>query len=167
MAALIEDTRQQAGKHGLKRRWFEEHGIEVVRSKLIVGDYMLVGGTVSVDTKKDVYELLADVEQQHARFVGELETAQRLGIQLWVLVENRHGVTGLSTLEKWVEPMDHYMMRKKKAPNAQRKGGRRLAKACRTMEERYGARFAFCRPSEAGEFVMRILEGGAQDADAG
>lgn len=166
MAALIEDTRQQVKKHRLKNQWFAEHGYEVVRSKLIVGDYMFVGGTVSVDTKKDVYELIADIEQQHKRFVGELETAQRLGIELWVLVENRHGVTGLSTLEKWVEPMDHYMMRKKKAPNAQRKGGRRFAQACRTMEGKYGVRFAFCRPAEAGEFVIRILEGGAEHVDA-
>lgn len=160
MAALIEDTRQQAGKHRLKHAWFEQHGVTVVRSKLIVGDYMFVGGTVSVDTKKDIYELIADIEQQHERFTDELKTAQELGIELWVLVENKHGVTGLSSLAKWVEPMDHFMMRKKRAANAQRKGGRRFARACETMEERYGVKFAFCHPTDAGEFVLRILEGG-------
>ena len=51
---LISDTRQQAGKHRNIDRYCERHGIEMVRQKCDVGDYMFPDGKISVDTKQDL-----------------------------------------------------------------------------------------------------------------
>lgn len=36
---IVEDTRNQTGKHKAKSEYFAKQGIQVVRSKLYVGDY--------------------------------------------------------------------------------------------------------------------------------
>ena len=85
---LLEDTRQQAKKHEAKHRWFVENGVEVVRSKLVVGDYTLpTDQSVCIDTKSGLLEVCGNVTQQHRRFVEELELAKQLGIRLIILVE--------------------------------------------------------------------------------
>lgn len=157
MTVIIEDTRQQLGKHTAKNDAWAAMGLRVVRSKLVVGDYMLVGGTVSVDTKKDVLELCMDVDQQHERFRGELMLARDCGIQLIVLVENEDGVADLETLSRWKNPRAAINRRKGLRPPI---SGARLARACKTMGQRYGVRFEFCRPEDAGARVIELLEGG-------
>lgn len=155
---IEEDTRQQAGKHEAKRKWFEAHGFEVVRTKLYVGDYRFVGGVRCVDTKCSVAELACDIDQQHERFRRELEKARDAGYELTVLVENAHGVRSLADLATWREPDAEFARRR----NAKRRiDGMRLAKACATMADRYGVRWAFCPPEEAGAKVIEMLEGGA------
>ena len=163
MAVLIEDTRQQAGKHAAKGLWWAEHGVAVHRSKLAVGDYALPPA-VAVDTKKDVYELCADIDQQHERFKREQMLARDMGTRLVVLVENEDGVDGLDALAAWRESTRHLDMRVaalKKAGRSttrvRRLDGRRFAKACETMAGRYGTVFMFCAPGEAAERICEIL----------
>lgn len=84
---LLEDTRQQAQKHRAKHEWFAAHDVEVVRTKLVVGDYSLPADqSVCIDTKAGLLEICGNVTQQHRRFVEELDLAKRLGIQLIILV---------------------------------------------------------------------------------
>lgn len=162
-ATLLVDTRQQEGKHTLKHDWFKAHGFRLVRTKLYVGDYQLVGGTRTVDTKEHILELASNIDQQHERFRRELINARDAGFQLTILVENEDGVTDLATLSAWVNPRNAINKRKGLKPPID---GERMAKACATMERKYGVRFEFCRPDEAGERVIRILEnGGKADAD--
>lgn len=93
---LLEDTRQQAKKHEAKHQWFAKNGVEVVRSKLVVGDYTLpTDQSVCIDTKSGLLEVCGNVTQQHRRFVEELELAKQLGIRLIILVEEN----GIRTLE--------------------------------------------------------------------
>ena len=62
---LIEDSRQQASKHTQKHGWFLKNGISWTREKLSCGDYQLVGKpNVAVDTKKDIQELIGDIQQK-------------------------------------------------------------------------------------------------------
>ena len=151
---LMIDTRQKSGKHEAKHGWFASQGIHCVRSKLYVGDYMLVGGTVSCDSKRDIFELAQDIDQQHQRFKTELINARDAGISLVVLTENDHGVRSLDDLARWRES-DAEMRRRR---NAKRRiEGARLAKACSTMQERYGARFEFCAPDESAWRIVEIL----------
>lgn len=156
-ACLFEDTRQQQGKHALKHGWWEEHGFAVVRTKLPFGDYCLPPA-VSVDTKNSIAELAFDIDHDHARFRRELAGARDAGVKLVVLVENEDGVASLEDLARWVEPPEQYARR---ARAQRRLKGDRLAKACATMAERYGAEFMFCAPEESAEAVARILGGGA------
>lgn len=164
---IIEDTRNKPGKHDAKHDGWAAAGVAVIRSKLAHGDYALPP-VVSVDTKKDIYELATDIDQEHERFRAELIGARDAGTQLVVLVENEDGVASLRDLAGWVEAKRHFDMRKRKSGNfkARRIDGARLAKACSTMERKYGVRFEFCRPSEAAARVVRILtEGGGRGAD--
>ena len=161
MKVLFEDSRQQKGKHAMKREHFEREGWQVERTKLYVGDYMLPGGLVSVDTKADIYELASNVRQEHERFRHECEKARDAGYRLVVLVENEDGVSTLFDLADWIEPMPHYTMRMRKSGGKAKRrfSGTSLYKACKTMTERYGVEFEFCEPVHAGARVLEILEG--------
>ena len=165
MKVIHEDTRQKPGEHDAKAVHFSSEGWTVARTKLYVGDYMLPGGLVSVDTKRDIYELAQNLKQQHDRFRGECVRAQEAGYELVVLVENEEGVHDLFGLADWIEPASHYATRIRKSGGKvkQRFKGTDLFKACRTMQERYGVRFEFCEPGRAGARVLSILCEGRGD----
>ena len=60
---LLEDTRQQVKKHTAKHQWFLKNGISWTRETLNCGDYQLAGKSdVAVDTKKDIQELIGDIQ---------------------------------------------------------------------------------------------------------
>lgn len=159
--AIIEDTRQQAGKHKIKQLFFELAGIIVIRCALPVGDYQLAP-KASVDTKKDICELAMDLKKDHARFRRECELAQTIGTQLYVLTENEDGVTCLADLFEWVEPDASFNVRNRKG-KAVRYTGASMAKTCISLNDKYGVRFGFCTPEQAGEKIVELLlsaEGG-------
>ena len=162
MPTLVEDTRQQTSQHVEKNAYWKSIGQHVVRSKLIAGDYMFVGGTVSVDTKRSILELASNIDQQHERFRRELINARECGIELHFLVENADGVRDLPTLARWQNPRRFVNAKRGLRPPID---GRRMAKACATMEERYGCFFHFCTLEEAGARVLEIL--GKEAADGG
>lgn len=153
MGVILADTRQHAGKHDEKHADMAASGFEPRFSKVYVGDYQMPPNA-AVDTKRSIAELASNVWQQHDRFRRELVRAQEAGIHLIILVENDQGVTDLVTLASWIEPQRDFNRRK----NAQRRiYGSTLAKACASMEKKYGCEFAFCKPSEAGQTVLRLL----------
>ena len=155
-AVLIIDTRQQNGKHRKKHEYFERAGVHSVRSKLIAGDYQLVGGVVSVDTKRDINELCNCLDGGHVRFRNEMIVAKEAGIKLIILTENEDGVDSVEAFALWREP-DKSFKKRNRTGNARRRYGKRFAQACRTMMERYGVTFEFCSPDEAGERVLELL----------
>ena len=146
---LISDKGQQDGKHTEKERYWTELGIEVIEAPLPTGDYILANdkvmdvifrkeqrgipvkkmdflGTynVTVDTKKDIQELVGNVcGKQHARFRDECILAQNNGIKLYVLVQNAGGlikgtkdiynptIRTLDELHKWKNPRLFVMKR--------------------------------------------------------
>jgi len=103
---LISDKAQQAGKHTEKEQYWKSIGIEVMNYPLPCGDYIVANdkvldvisrkekrgipvkkmdflGTfnVTVDTKKDIQELVGDIcGKQHARFRDECILAQNNGM---------------------------------------------------------------------------------------
>lgn len=148
---ILEDTRQQAQKHELKHDYFASEGIEVVRTKLPFGDYALWGSPLAVDTKANVEEIAQNIGGAgHARFREECKLAKRCGGQLVILVENTEGYQTVDDVEAWENPNYRKTARSIEGP--------RLAKAMRTMSERYGVRFMFCSPEEAGNKVIELLE---------
>lgn len=159
---IHEDTRQKIGEHNLKHQYFESNGWTIARTKLYVGDYIFPGGLIAVDTKASIYELAQNLRQQHERFRHECVRASEAGYQLIVLVENVDDVSNLYDLADWIEPMDHFMARKRKSGGRVkvRFTGTSLYKACKTMTERYGVRFAFCPPEGAGARVIELLKEG-------
>ena len=161
-SVLIEDTRNKPGKHDLKRKYFDEHGYKVIRSKLYVGDYAMVGGTVAVDTKQTIAEIHGNLTADHARFRRECAMAMDAGYQLHVLIENEFGISRGADLIRWVEP--EWLLRRRKRAKMPIDGAV-LMRTMATMYRRYGVLFWFCRPEDAGRMVIEILEGGAPHCD--
>ena len=150
---LIEDTRQQAGKHTLKQAYFAAHDIKIVRSKLPVGDYANMKDlSVIVDTKQNIQEIIGNVTKQHARFVAECDLAKENDIKLIILIENEDGIMQVSDLYKWYNPRLRF------SPKATT--GALLAKILHGIEVRHGVKFEFCHPLEAGERILQLLPKG-------
>lgn len=152
----IEDTRQQVGKHEAIARYMSENGHSMIRSKMLVGDYQRANdGSIVVDTKSGVLELMQDVFKQHVRFRNELITAQTAGIKLFVLIEEELPNKRLSD---WSSPRFSYY-----GANRGRKvtyqSPVKLRRALETLSDRYGVTFIFCAPDRAGEYVVRLLNG--------
>ena len=149
---LIEDTRQVVGKHKLKNEYFEKMGIEVVRSKLLFGDYQNPQNpSIAIDTKKDIQELIIDVTKDHERFKRELQLAKKCGTKLIILIEDEK-VTCINDLYTW------YNWRLKKSPKATK--GSTLAKMLYTIEhntEDYSCQFIFTKKSECGAKILELL----------
>ena len=152
---LVEDTRQQKGKHANKAEYFDSVGECVIRCALPVGDYQRPA-KVAVDTKKDILELGMDLKKDNARFSRECKKAKELGTQLVILVENTDGVCNLHDLEEWIEP-DSSFDKRNQHGRAKRYTGLSIARACNTMHKRYGVLFGFCTPDESGERIIEIL----------
>jgi len=146
---IIEDTRQQNEKHNAKHKYFAENDVEIVRSKLVVGDYTLpTDQSVCVDTKFGLLELCGNVTYGHRRFIEELDLAKKLGIQLIVLCEEKN-IASLEDVKQWKNP------RLRKSPNALT--GEKLYKILRSIEERHGCRFLFCSKEETGKTIVDLL----------
>ena len=155
---IIEDTRQQTGKHNLKQAYFAEHNIKVVRSKLPVGDYANIKDlSVIVDTKKDIQEIIWNVTKQHKRFIAECELAKESDIKLIVLIENKDGVKSISDLYSW------YNYRKRYSPKATT--GATLAKILQGISTRHSVIFEFCSPADAGAKIIELLPEGSEKVD--
>lgn len=156
-------------------------GIEIKKMDFL-GTYK-----VCVDTKNSIEELLSDISgKQHARFRDECILAQNNNIQLYILVENLGGeikntgiynstITTLDELHQWKNPRLFIMTNSdevigtykngrprfkkvQKYPKATR--GAWLMKACKTMESKYGVKFLFTTPENAGAEVIRLLSEG-------
>lgn len=156
---IIEDTRNQVGKHKAINAYLKSQGHTVIRSKMLVGDYQIANnGRVVVDTKKDVLELIQDVYQDHKRFKAECVTAQEAGIQLYVLTEE---ALPNGRLDEWVSPIWKSSTKTHKAGQPiSRANPATLRKALYTMQDRYGVRFLFCPKEKTGEIILKILTKG-------
>jgi len=150
---LLEDTRNQPGKHKNIEAYCKQQGIEIVRTKLLVGDYMLTGpnsGGISVDTKYGVPELASNVFQEHERFRAECELAQKCGISLVVLIEE---VLPGGLLENWRSPRGADGLPRHKFDPA------KLKKSMLTMQDKYNVRFRFCDGRSTGRVLLEYLKG--------
>lgn len=149
--AIIEDTRNQKGKHELKHQWWAEHNVSLIRSKIVVGDYCKPP-LVSVDTKAGLPEIAQNIggnKAEHNRFISELKLAKEIGCKLYVLIETDEPIDCIEDVAAWRNPrIDYY---------PQAITGARLSKAMRTIEERYGCKFVFCRTADSAKIIEELL----------
>jgi ribosome-associated protein len=158
---LLQDTRQQYGKHRNIEAYCKRMGIQIVNQCLSVGDYMLPGRMVSVDTKESILELASNVmSSDHRRFKAECVRAQEQGIQLIILVEE---VPPYGRLDMWEVP------RWQSSNKWHRYGDpmtlvdpAALRKACITMQKKYGVKFRFCSRLQSPKRVIQYLKGELQ-----
>ena len=145
---ILEDSRQQNGKHDIKHSHFDEMGVELIRNKLPFGDYSRIP-SISVDTKANMAEIANNIGSDHKRFKNECILARDAGCQLIILVENTDGIRTIEDVHTWINPDLVYR------PKAIT--GERLQKAMCTMSERYGVKFEFCTPEESAKRVLELL----------
>ena len=141
------DTREQKYDHVVK--YFDSQGIKYVRSKCVVGDYVnLENPMVVIDRKKDLQEVAGNVCQQHDRFMRELELAKELGYKMIILVEDPT-ITTLTNVCSW------YNWRRR--TNKKAITGKTLYKIMKTMQDKYGIEWQFCKKEKCGERIVELL----------
>lgn len=157
---LLEDSRQQKGKHRNVEAYCRNAGIRIIRTKLLVGDYMLSGpeyggikGDISCDSKMGIPEIASNCFQEHERFRAECQQAYDLGIKLIVLIEE---VPPGGEVRNWVSPLDRYGKPKYRFDPAT------LQKVMETMTERYHVQFRFCDGRSTGRMLIEYLKGERQ-----
>lgn len=138
----------------------QKRGVDVKKMDFL-GTY-----NAAVDTKKDIQEIIGNIcGKEHSRFRDECIIARNNKIKLYVLIENNDNVKCIDDLNYWDNPrikMQKWITtpsgeRRKvlKYPNATK--GVTLAKAMMTMESKYGVKFLFCTPDEAGAKILELL----------
>jgi hypothetical protein len=117
----------------------------------VVGDYVnLDNPKVVIDRKKDLQEVAGNVCQQHDRFIRELELARELGFKMIILVEEPT-ITSLTNVCSWY---NWRCRTNKKAIN-----GRTLYKIMKTIQDKYGVEWMFCKKENCGKRIVEILGG--------
>lgn len=125
---------------------------------------------IAESTMKQVQELYV---KRHGFFHRGLVRAKNYGVKLYVLVDNKDGVTDIQSLFRWVNPRRKIMIqdrtkvigynrnntpkyaRVQKYPHCMM--GEQLAKACLTMEKKYGVTFLFCKPEQSADKIIELL----------
>lgn len=144
----MEDTRNKVGKHNNIHFYCGLRGIEIRREKLDIGDYMLPGGKISVDTKESLDEVAANLlnRSDKARFWREVRRAHKSGIKLVILVEEG-GIEGIKDVAKWSSRYSGIR-------------GRDVMEQMIRCEMAYGVVWRFCDGRSTGKTVVDILSGG-------
>ena len=172
MPRIVEDSRQQRSKHEHIESWMNGHGVDFLpRARALpFGDYIAENedgtpyGNISIDTKKDVQELAANVGREHDRFVRECERARTAGYRLVVLVESADRYNDRSQLSKWVSDVcrrcrkcipstTHGCAAHRSKPMQ----GQTLVKILDAMERRHGVRFEFVGRRGCARRICEIL----------
>lgn len=169
---IQQDTNEKKGKKDHILNYFKQNDIQVVRSKLLVGDWTIPSNhMVCVDTKslgmQEVYGNL--IGKDHERFRDECARAQTCEIRLIVLVEES-GIKCIDDVAHWQNPRRAKWFQL----NAMHKAGKclnrvqskqppasseTLMKSMKTMSERYGVEWRFCEKADTGRVIVEILGG--------
>lgn len=161
------DTREHKKEWERIRSQFDSMGVDYIRSKLWVGDYMNIDNPrIVIDRKKDLLELCGNVTQQHERFKSELARAQDKDIKIIILCEHGDGIERLSDVYFWHNPrldiMDwvienNHPVKIPKFPRATT--GTSLYNSLVTIRDKYNVDFEFCNKADTGYRITQLLGG--------
>ncbi len=155
---IIQDTREQKGKHKNIEKYCSDNGILLRRECLGIGDYTLpTDRSIAIDVKKDMYEIAGNLcSADHERFRNECIKAKQYGCKLYVLVEEPN-INGLRDVIGWQSDTIKSGKQKGKPKTAVK--GLTLARTMSTMQVKYGVKFLFCSKDETGRIIEDILYG--------
>lgn len=144
------DSREKWTQAGSRDRhisdYLKRHGIAYRVEKLDAGDYMLDGGSVTVDRKASIEEISGNLTNptDKVRFWNEVRLARQMGLRLVVLVETN----------KYKKVSDLAAWRSKYSPVR----GQVLIREMNRLRLAYGVQFVFCPKVSAARRIMEILE---------
>lgn len=106
---------------------------------------MFDGGAISVDTKRSIDELAANMlnPKDHARFLREVKRARQIGVKLIVLVESSK-YKSIPDLATWRSKYSGI-------------SGRALMDAIYKTHISYGVEFLFCPKISTGRRIVELL----------
>lgn len=146
----IFDSREKKNEH--IKAYFEKHEIAYRVAKLDVGDYMVEGGSVSVDRKRSLNELATNLmnRDDKARFWREVRRAKQQGIRLIVLCEHGPAVKSIPDVAAWSSPYSQV-------------SGRALMNEIYRVSISYGVEFLFCSKRSTGKRIVELLGGSDEE----
>ena len=127
--------------------FLDRKGVPYRVEKLDVGDYMMEGGTVTIDTKQDLEELSRNLMNRadHARFLKEVRRANASGIHLVVLCRHGGKIKSIRDVANW---------KSKYSPVT----GRALMDEIYRVHISYGVDFLFCTKQGTAKKIIEILK---------
>lgn len=154
------DTREHQDKNNHILDYLFENDISYRYVTLNVGDYALSDSKeIAVDRKSGLMELAQNCNQDHERFRNELLRANANGTRLYILVEEPYIYS--------VNQVHTYKIPKYKSTTSNHKKGEpkakwspeALEKQLKTMQEKYGVTFLFCKKEKTAQIIIKLLTG--------
>lgn len=150
---IIEcDTRQQKEEHIVQA--FDNAGIKYIRNKLYCGDYKRVDSPeIIIDTKKNLVEMCGNLcrTTEHQRIKREIMKATEIGAKRFIFLIADSKITNIDEVHNWNIPTrkDDTKYTKVKPET--------LQKIMKTMYEKYGIEFIFCKKKDMGKRIIELL----------
>lgn len=147
MDLIIVDTREKGHKSILK--YFDEHNIDYITSKLDYGDYKIYkNNNVVIDRKNSLLELAGNLchTTSHQRILREIERSKQDNCKDFIFLIAESKIKSVEDIKNWSSP--HTKVK-----------GETLLKIMVTMKKRYGVRFMICPRREMGKKIIELLGG--------
>ena len=143
---IIVDTREKRHKSILK--YFDEHNIDYITSKLDYGDYKIYkDNSVVIDRKDNLTELAHNLcsTTEHERIRKEIQRAKddNVGEFIFLIAESK--IKSVEDIKNWSSPHTKVV-------------GSTLLKIMITMKNKYGVRFIICPRREMGKRIIELLK---------
>lgn len=125
--------------------WLERKGIPWTVKKLDVGDYMMAGGTLTIDRKQNIEEISKNLTNpaDKKRFWNEVRLAYHRHLRLVVLIESQK-YRSLMDLRGWKSAYSPV-------------NGVALVRQMERLNRCYGVQFEFCQKRSTARRIIEIL----------
>ena len=142
---IIVDTREKGHKSILK--YFDEHNIDYITSKLDYGDYKIYkDNSVVIDRKDNLTELAHNLcsTAEHERIRKEIQRAKddNVGEFIFLIAESK--IKSVEDIKNWSSP--HTKVK-----------GETLLKIMITMKNKYSVRFIIVPKKQMGAKILELL----------
>ena len=144
---IIVDTREKGHKSILK--YFDEHNIDYITSKLDYGDYKIYkDNSVVIDRKDNLLELAGNLchTSEHERVKREIQRAKDDNCKDFIFLIGESKIKSVEDIKNWSSI--HTKVK-----------GITLLKIMVTMKQKYGVRFIICKKNEMGKKIVELLGG--------
>jgi ERCC4-type nuclease len=143
---IIVDTREKGHKSILK--YFDEHNIDYITSKLDYGDYKIYkDNSVVIDRKDNLMELAHNLcsTTEHERIRKEIQRSKDDGCNNFIFLIAESKIKTAEDIKNWSSP--HTKVK-----------GETLLKIMITMKNKYGVRFMICPRKDMGKRIIELLK---------
>jgi len=142
---IIVDTREKGHKSIIK--YFQEHDIDYIVSKLDYGDYMLYkDNSVVIDRKDSLLELAGNLchTNEHERIKREIARAKEDGCKDFIFLIAESKIKSVEDIKNWSSPHTKVV-------------GSTLLKIMQTMKQKYGVRFIIVSRKDMPKKIIDLL----------